>query len=60
MKKIHTEQPSDNINQTDVTIQKLAEKSNNEDDVVTEAMADVLVQQGKGCKVSGFCGIEQT
>ncbi|MES2891736.1 MAG: hypothetical protein V4725_06980 [Bacteroidota bacterium] len=50
MKKVHTDQPADNVNQTDVTIQKLAEKSNAEDEVVTEAMADVLIQQGKGNK----------
>ena len=50
MKKIHSEQPADSVNQTDVTIQKLAEKSNDEDEVVTEAMADVLIQQGKSRK----------
>jgi len=31
----------------DVNIQHLAEKSNKEDEVITEAMADVLVQQGR-------------
>lgn len=46
MKKIHYEQvPVDA--QTDTTIQKLAEKSNTEDETITEAMAEVLVQQGK-------------
>ena len=29
------------------SIQKLAEKSNQENDVITEAMADVLFQQGR-------------
>jgi len=32
------------------TIQTLAEKSNKEDEVITEAMADVLVQQGRIAK----------
>jgi hypothetical protein len=32
------------------TIQSLAEKSNKEDEVITEAMADVLVQQGRIAK----------
>lgn len=50
MKKVHPGQPADSVDQTDVTIQKLAEKSNDEDEVVTEAMADVLIQQGKSGK----------
>jgi hypothetical protein len=52
MKKIHTEQLADTVNQTDISIQKLAERSNAEDEVVTEAMADVLVQQGKASKAA--------
>ncbi len=50
MKKVHTSQLADSGNLTDISIQKLAEKSNTEDEVVTEAMADVLVQQGKAGK----------
>jgi hypothetical protein len=54
MKKVHTEQlakPSGrsevNLSVAESNIQKMAEKSNQENDVVTEAMADVLEQQGK-------------
>ncbi len=54
MKKIHENQLRDtaftdsklNI-QNEKTIQQLAEESNKENQVVTEAMAEVLVQQGK-------------
>ncbi len=51
MKKIHAQQlvqssqPADVA--TDGNIQKLAEKSNREEEVLTEAMADVLLQQGR-------------
>jgi len=54
MKKIHTEQlikasSPDEIeaNNTESNIQQLAEKSNVDDEVVTEAMAEVLLQQGR-------------
>lgn len=54
MKKVHTEQlvqtsnPVDvNLSASESNIQKLAERSNQENDVITEAMADVLIQQGK-------------
>jgi hypothetical protein len=57
MKKVHTEQlakPSGrsevNLSVVESSIQKMAEKSNQENDVVTEAMADVLEQQGKADK----------
>ncbi len=50
MKKIHSDQLPPLSGQTDISIQKLAEKSNQEDVVVTEAMADVLLQQGKSEK----------
>ena len=36
--------------QADQVIQTLAEKSNTEDEVLTEAMAEVLIQQGKAEK----------
>jgi hypothetical protein len=47
MKKIHNNQLPILSGQSDLSIQKLAEKSNKEDGVETEAMADVLLQQGK-------------
>jgi hypothetical protein len=47
MKKIHV--PAEDVNsiQTDITIQNMAEKSNTQGEVLTEAMAEVLAQQGK-------------
>jgi len=57
MKKVHAEQlaktssPMDvNLSATESSIQKMAEKSNQENDVITEAMSDVLLQQGKADK----------
>jgi len=57
MKKVHAEQlkktssPAEvNLSATESTIQKMAEKSNQENDVITEAMSDVLLQQGKADK----------
>lgn len=50
MKKIHGDQLVPPGGQADVFIQKLAEQSNKEAGVVTEAMADVLLQQGKAEK----------
>lgn len=50
MKKIHTDELPGTGLQDEQTIQKLAEKSNTEDEVVTEAMAEVLIQQGKAVK----------
>lgn len=54
MKKVHTEQLVQTTGPAAVeaaasesTIQKLAEKSNEDDQVITEAMAEVLLQQGK-------------
>jgi hypothetical protein len=47
MKKIHGLQPDPQDPQTDMKIQGIAEFSNVEADVVTEAMADVLVKQDK-------------
>lgn len=47
MKKIHGDQLVPPGGQADVSIQKLAEQSNKEAGVVTEAMADVLLHQGK-------------
>lgn len=56
MKKIHAGQavpvptPAADSAAAENSIQKLAEKSNEEDQVLTEAMADVLLQQGKEYK----------
>jgi hypothetical protein len=50
MKKIHASQPEVQDPQTDIKIQGIAEGSNIETEVVTEAMADVLVKQEKIAK----------
>lgn len=47
MKKIHNEKLSENDVQTDKAIQQIAEHSNTDTAVVTEAMADVLIKQNK-------------
>jgi len=47
MKKIHADQLNESTEQTDIVIQKMAEKSNMQGDVLTEAMAEVFIQQGK-------------
>ena len=58
MKKVHVAEPGqaggltavsgeEGFVQTDTSIQSLAEKSNTEDEVLTEAMAEVLAKQGK-------------
>jgi hypothetical protein len=46
MKKLHTQLPESD-EQTDKIIQHIAESSNTNTNVVTEAMAEVLVKQGK-------------
>jgi len=50
MKKIHVPDTGLSAGHADIAIQTLAEKSNTEGEVVTEAMADVLLQQGKAAK----------
>jgi hypothetical protein len=47
MKKIHPDHLPQTDELTEQTIQELAEISNKKGDVLTEAMADVLIQQGK-------------
>ena len=47
MKKVHVTELENGIIQNDMTIQNLAEKSNTEGEIVTEAMAEVFAQQGK-------------
>jgi hypothetical protein len=47
MKKVHeTKQPTAEA-AVDITVQNLAEKSNKEAEIITEAMAEVFLQQGK-------------
>jgi hypothetical protein len=50
MKKIHPDQLPKQSEQSDIIIQQMAEKSNSEGEILTEAMADVLLQQGKSGK----------
>lgn len=47
MKKVHPENFEAPAAQSEAAIQQLAEKSNTDNEVITEAMADVLLQQGK-------------
>lgn len=50
MKKIHTADTEANAVVSDIAVQALAAKSNKEGEVVTETMAEVLLQQGKAGK----------
>ena len=50
MKKVHPEKVVTIAQQTELLVQNLAEKSNIEDDVLTEAMAEVFAMQGKNNK----------
>lgn len=50
MKKIHIPESEANAGIADMIIQTLAAKSNAEGEIVTEAMAEVLTQQGKAGK----------
>jgi hypothetical protein len=50
MKKIHVPAEDTVATHSDIIIQTMAEKSNTENEVLTEAMADVLAQQGKAGK----------
>ncbi|MGF2414203.1 hypothetical protein [Ferruginibacter sp.] len=50
MKKIHNSTTEANAGISDMVIQTLAAKSNAEGEIVTEAMAEVLMQQGKAGK----------
>jgi hypothetical protein len=47
MKKIHPDQLPQQTEQSEIIIKQMAEKSNTEGEVLTEAMAEVLLQQGK-------------
>jgi hypothetical protein len=50
MKKTHVAETEANSGIADMVIQTLAAKSNTEGEIVTEAMAEVLMQQGKTAK----------
>lgn len=50
MKKIHQEKLAAGDEQTDKNIQQIAESSNAEAEVITEAMAEVLIRQNKTAK----------
>ena len=47
MKKVHEVTNGEPNVQIDMAVQQLAEKSNQEDDVITESMAEAYLQQGK-------------
>lgn len=52
MKKLHPTEMEKSTGGTaiDATVQNLAEKSNREEEIITEAMAEVFIQQGKPAK----------
>jgi hypothetical protein len=50
MKKVHPENIPAATESTEIAIQTLAEKSNTESEIITEAMAEVFSQQGKAAK----------
>lgn len=50
MKKVHADKLPETAPQNDIAVQKLAEKSNTEDEIVTESMAEVFAMQGKTAK----------
>jgi uncharacterized membrane protein len=52
MKKVHVENEADISSKTDSSVQLLAENSNAEAEVLTEAMAEVFARQGKIGKAS--------
>lgn len=54
MKKTYTPSPSEGELATEEAVQTIAEKSNTEDDVVTEAMAEVFALQGRKQKAAAI------
>ena len=50
MKKVHPDKLSETGRATDTAIQTIAEKSNREEDIVTEAMAEAYILQNKHAK----------
>jgi DNA-binding SARP family transcriptional activator len=47
MKKVYPARQPEEAGLVDIAIQSQAEKSNTEDEILTETMAEVLAQQGK-------------
>ncbi|MBC7536782.1 MAG: hypothetical protein H7258_13915 [Ferruginibacter sp.] len=52
MKKTHQGKLPEGSTSIDLAVQSLAEKSNKEQEIITEAMAEVFVQQGKKAKAN--------
>jgi len=50
MKKVHEQKQATGNEPVDVAVQKLAEKSNEEAEILTESMAEAYLQQGKAKK----------
>ena len=50
MKKVHVDKLPGSSQQSEIAVQTLAEKSNTEDEVITEAMAEVFAMQDKTAK----------
>lgn len=50
MKKIHIPEQGAGLSGAEIAVQAMAEKSNTENEIVTEAMAEVFAQQGKSAK----------
>jgi hypothetical protein len=51
MKKVH-DQKGQGTDTIDIAVQNIAEKSNQEGEVITESMADVYITQGKYAKAA--------
>lgn len=52
MKKIHIPEQGAGLSGAEIAVQAMAEKSNTENEIVTEAMAEVFAQQGKVAKAA--------
>lgn len=52
MKKVHAAAPAEEGGQSDKTVEAMAEMSNKENEVITEAMAEVFARQGKTAKAT--------
>lgn len=52
MKKIHIPEQGAGLSGAEIAVQAMAEKSNTENEIVTEAMAEVFAQQGKAAKAA--------
>lgn len=52
MKKVHATAPAEEEAQADKTVEAMAEMSNRDNEVITEAMAEVFARQGKTAKAT--------